>query len=418
MADPRSRAAGLAEVASLVRSYGGIRQALASGSLTLEQEVLLRSEIVDILIQQNDQRGQYDYIPDAIQHLETILRRLPRDSPERARHLSTLSYVKMSEHVATNARHALDEAVSYGRQARELGVTHNISNNQPDVHIRILKNFGFALSQRYALTLRANDLEEAIACAKEIYDHAPKDSGEYYMNLNNFASRLRLRYALGQNPDDINEALTLITELQSRTAPGSKEHGFAAAQLGTIGADKFKQTKGLQDLDEALGHCKSGLESLPVGHELRIQLLRLITELYGARYKSTNEEGDLKNNAHYSEVLFRAIPPGNNSRGQYLLDYIEVLHKLANRLNSLEQFQRNTRQLKSLLLSMPSNYPERPRCQTVLADFYLSQYDMSRELQDLVKCVSAVREAVLDYNQGAEERLFTEYYSSILALES
>ncbi|OAQ69830.1 heterokaryon incompatibility protein (HET) domain-containing protein [Pochonia chlamydosporia 170] len=393
----------LDEVTRLVGTYGGIREALNSGSLSLEQEVRLRSDIVDLLIKDSDQSGLYDYLQDAIQHLETILRRLPRDSPERAVHLSKMSYVQMSEHVATNSRHALDEAVSNGRQAKELGVTHNLLQSRPDVYINVMKNFGFALSQRYAITLQANDLEEAIACAKEIYDHAPKDSAEYYMNLNNFASRLRMQYSESQNPDDINEAMRLIRELQSRTASGSREHGFAAAQLGVIGADKFKQTKELQDLDEALGYCKAGLDSLPATHELRIQILRVITNLYDSRYKSTSEEGDLRGHVQYSERLLRAIPPGNNARGKYLVEYMRGLHKLAERLKSLEQFRRNIRQLKSLLLDMPSNYPEKPGCHSVLADFYLSQYDLSRDLQDLMACVGAVREAVLDYNEVARE---------------
>ncbi|KAH8590651.1 heterokaryon incompatibility protein-domain-containing protein [Bisporella sp. PMI_857] len=401
--NPQNQADKLTAVLRVVRSCGGVQQTLASGALSLEEEIFLRSQLVDMLIQNYDEVGQYHYIQDAIQHLETILRRVPRDSPDRAKHLDRLSYVRMSEHVASNSRHALDEAVSNGRQAKQLGVTYDLLHHNPSVYFTILTNFGYALSQRYALTLQVTDLEEAIACAKEVYEHAPKDSKEYYMNINNLASRLRLQYRISQNLDDINEALRLIRELQSRTAPGTIEHDVAAGQLGVISADRFNQTKKLQDLDEALGYCRSGLHSLPAGHEARVPSLRQIVHLYSVRYEKTGEEADLKDLACYSEILFRAIPPGNPFQGKYLLDYMSNLQKLADISKSLDNIQSNIRQIELLLPSMPSSYPEKHRCQAVLADFYLSQYNLSQELPDLVTCVDSIHTTVDDYNRMAEE---------------
>lgn len=393
----------IASIVSIAKSHESLRQALASGSLSLEQEVMIRSKMVDLLVQTFDRSGQYHYIPDAVQHLETILRRLPRDSLDRPKHLSTLSYVKMSEHLATHSQYALEEAVLSGRRAKEMAVTIDLLRRDPKVYFDILTNFGYTLAQRYALLQRTEDLEDAIACAREAYENAPKDSTPYYITLNNLASRLRMRYLRSQDADDINEALRLISELRSRTAPGTTEHAMAAVQLGTVGSDKFKRTNKLQDLDEALGYCKSGLGGLPEGHETRVPLLRQIVDLYSARHRQTSEEADLRNLATYSGKLFHDIPPGHAARGQYLLDYMGQLHKLAVTSQTLQHIQRAIRIIRPIMNNMPSKYPEQRRCQGILADLFMDQYSLSHDLQDLVTCVSSIERIVDDYNDDADQ---------------
>ncbi|KAH8654296.1 hypothetical protein BGZ61DRAFT_524257 [Ilyonectria robusta] len=213
---------------------------------------MVRSQVADLLILLHERRAQHHLLSDAMQHLDTILRRLPRDSPDRPKYLSNLSYAKMSEYKMTSSRHALDEAVSYGRQANEMAATIDLFHCDLNVYLDIQNNLGFALALRYALIQDPEDLDGAVACAKETYDNASKDSKSYNFSLNNLASRLRMRYLRDQNPDDINEARRLANELRSRTTAGTTEHAAAAAQLGFINAEKFKQTDKLEDLDEAL----------------------------------------------------------------------------------------------------------------------------------------------------------------------
>jgi tetratricopeptide (TPR) repeat protein len=401
MADkPPTETESTEDIAGIARLHESLRQLLTSKPLPTEQEVMIRSQMVDLFVQ-TLKLGQYRFIPDAVQHLDTILRRLPRDSPERPKHLSSLSYVKMSEHLSTNSQHALDEAVLNGRRAKEMAVSVDLLRRDPTVYFGILTNFGYALSQRYALRQMIEDLEDAIACAREAYDNAPKDSEPYFITLNNLSSRLRMRYLRSQDADDIDEALKLISELQSRTTPGTPEHVMAVAQLGAIGSDKFKRTNRLEDLDEALGYCKSGLDSLPERHETGLPLLKQIVDLYSERFQQNSEEADLKNCANYSGILFHDIPPDHAARGQYLLDYMRQLHKVAVTSQSLGDIQRAIRLIQPIMNDMPSKYPEKVRCRGILGDLLIDQYCLSHNLQDLVTCVSSIERTVNDYNDEA-----------------
>lgn len=391
------------DMASIAELREKLRHSLASSSLTVEQEIRIRSDVVDLLVQTFGQSGQHNYIPDAIQHLETILRRLPRDSLDRPKHLSTLSYVKMSEHLATHSKHALEEAVLNGRRAKEMATAVDLLRRNPDVYFRILTNFGYALAQRYALFQRTEDLEQAIECAREAYENAPKNSEPYYITLNNLASRLRMRYLRSQHADDINEALKLIDELRSNTAPGTPQHIMAAAQLGAIGSDKFKRTNKFEDLDEALGYCTSSLQGLPEGHEARVALLAEISSLYNARYQQTSEETDLRNLATYSGALFYCIPAGHARRGLYLSNYIRELHRLAVTSKSLQDIRSTIQKIMAIMNEMPSKYPEKRRCLDMLADLLIHQYGLSHDLRDFISCVSTITEVAHDYNYEADQ---------------
>lgn len=390
------------DIAGIAKAQDKIRQVLASGRFPTEQEIVIRARIADLLIQAFERSGHHQYIADAVQHIETILRRLPRDSPARPKHLSTLSFVRMSEHLATNSRHALDEAVLNGRRAKELGLNIDLFHRDPDLYFKILTDFGYALAQRYALLQNYEDLESAIECAREAYENAPKDSELYYLTLNNLASRLRLRYIQSQDAGDIDEALRLINELQSRTGPGTPEHIIAATQLGFIVSDKFRRTNKLQDLDEALSYCKSGLDSLPRGHETRVPLLKQIVDLYGARHLKTSEKADLENLVSYSGTLFHSLPSTHTARGSYLLNYISRLYKLAAATQTLQEIQSAIQTIQPIIENIPFKYPEQSRCQAVFADLLMDQYNLSHDLQDLFVCLNLIQRITHDYNDEVD----------------
>lgn len=388
-------------VTGMAFSRESLRQALASGSLSVEQEVAIRSSMVERLLNDFDQSGQYHYIPDAIQQLETILRRLPSDSFDRPKYLGSLSYIKISEYTATNSHRALEDAVLNGRRAKGLSVTTDLVHRNPEIYFGVLINFGYALVQRYKVLQGADDLEDAIICAREGYEKAPKNSAQYSFSLKSLASRLHMRYLRTQDPGDINEALRLINELVSRTCTGTIDRSTAVALLGTFGSEKFKQTNKLEDLDEALRDCESGLGGLPEDHEMKKPLHRLIISLFRERYQRTSKEADLRNLTIYSGMLLRNTPPAHAARGQYLLDYLRLLDQSAAMSQSFQHIRKALRIIQPSMNDMLPKYPEQRQCQGVLADIFMGQYRISKDLQDLVACLSSVEGNIADYDDEA-----------------
>ncbi len=70
-----------------------LAEALAQGMVPPQKEIEKRAELVDMLIQEHEWAAQrsLQHLRDAIEHIEAVLRRPPRNLLERPQHLSWLS---------------------------------------------------------------------------------------------------------------------------------------------------------------------------------------------------------------------------------------------------------------------------------------------------------------------------------------
>ncbi|TPX16881.1 uncharacterized protein E0L32_003443 [Thyridium curvatum] len=379
-----------------------LRQHLASGTIPVDQEVRMRQEAAEFLIQHYNQLQQPQFIHDAIEHLEIILRRIPQDSPDRAKYLNRLSYAKMTEHMITSVQRSLDQAVRYGRQAKEVAEATRLLDRQVSVYFEILSNYGFALSHRYALLQQMEDLNDAIACARTIVDSAPKDSEPYEITLNNLASRLRMRYGRSGHSKDIDEAIALVQKSLSLSAKGTVPYGVALGQLGMITADKFKRTQSLQDLQDAISHCTEAVKALPPTVETRVDLFRQIIQLYDQRYRITKDTADLTELANYSGSLFKAIPGGHAARGQFLLDHCLHLQNHLFTAPTLPLEEKYVSQIQLFVSMMPQDFVEKFKCQSVMVNIFGQRYILTHKLEDLRFLADFTRTVLEEHNSKSE----------------
>ncbi|KAK1579553.1 uncharacterized protein LY79DRAFT_564088, partial [Colletotrichum navitas] len=105
------------------------------------------------------------------------------------------------------------------------------------------------------------DIEEPIACDREILGETTKGSEPYFLALNSLASSLHIRYMKRGGQEDEEETQQLLQELLSSIDPGSKIRNVAIGQLGAVAIARFDKTCSVEDLDEALIHFKMGFES-------------------------------------------------------------------------------------------------------------------------------------------------------------
>jgi hypothetical protein len=249
--------------------------ALAQGTVPPEKEIETRGacEPAYTRVWRGAQRNP-QHLRDAIEYSEAVLWRLPRDSPKRPQHLTRLSYVCMSEYAPSRSRRAIDEAVRCGRLAREEAVATGLPERYLGLYCEILNNVGVALSHRCrdapatpaaaqmeagmredsssGSSSAADDLDEAIECAREVKTRSTRESADYSTTLLNLASRLTRRYSMRGDPADHAEAVELLQELQSLSPPGSVKSGLAIMQLRQMAVNKFIKTDAVEDLGEAL----------------------------------------------------------------------------------------------------------------------------------------------------------------------
>ncbi|CZR66050.1 uncharacterized protein PAC_15951 [Phialocephala subalpina] len=404
-------------------SFANPQSSLAAGSITPEEEIEARSRLADLLILQYD-RGTQRNVQDlrhAIENSEAILRRLPRDSPQRPKHLNRLSYARMSEYTASRSQRAIDEAVRCGRLAKLEAAATGLLEKDVRLYCEILNNVGFALSHRCQhgqtssmsgtgggetegseKSTATADLDEAIDCAREIKTLSLAGSRDYSMALLNLASRLEFRSSSRGHPADHEKAVELLRELQLISTSGSMS-GLATIQLGQMALEKFKKTGALEDLDDGLRHIKDGVHILAEDSELRPQILHLVTTLYSSRHEKTKDVADLRNAVSFSNMTLVAVPVSHGVRAGYLLQHMRLLRDFTKAISSAQEVNEAALTAHKHLLNMPNEYRERHTCHTFYGDVLGRKYILSRKLEDLNDAVGYIINICHEYNDNVKQ---------------
>ena len=389
---------------TLAELQAGFRQDLALGIVPVDSEVKIRALIADALMGEYQRSRRQQDLHDAIDHNETILRRLPPSSPVRPERLSMLSDAFMSEYLVSNSRRALNEAVRYGQLAREEAVVTGLQETEPQRYCNILNSVGYALSHRNGVVESAADLDEAIECAREISSCALRHGMELSTNEVNLVARLRVRYKTCSNPTDHEEATQLITKQLSMSAPGTLAHGGALVHLGEMAAEKFERSDAIEDLDEALNQLKAGLASLPRSYEKRFQLEFRISQLYDSRHKKSSDFADARNAMLYAESAVESAPPSDRVRAPYFTQLMYCLRDVAKTTMSTldvdEVISTGRKRLEAMPIDDPSS---RHKCRCIFSEVLGRRYLLARTVDSLVEAVNFIETLCGEHNSLAKK---------------
>lgn len=412
---------------NLANMQSRVRDMLAQGGVPPEEEIRVRAGLADLLIREYERDAQRNpqHLRDAIEHSEVILRRLHRDSPERPQHLSLLSYAWTSEYVASRSCRVINEAVRCGRLAREEAVATGLPERDLRLYCNILNNVGVALSFRSQnasvipvtaetetgmgndtssdSSRAADDLDEAIECAREVKACVSQESAEYLVTLPNLASRLRQRYSMRGDLTDHTEAVELLQELQLLSPSSSAERALAIMQLAQMAVDKFNKTDALEDLDKALEQVTEAMDQLPQNYEGKPSCLDQISVLYSSRYKKINDVADIRKAVEYSNMALATVPVSHSVRGGYLLNYMRLLRDFTNATISVQDIEEAVSNGHRHLLEMPNEFPKWHSCRMFYGHVLGRKYILSHKLEDLADAILHVKQLCYDYNDKINE---------------
>ncbi|KAJ3939218.1 uncharacterized protein N0V96_010663 [Colletotrichum fioriniae] len=278
-------------------------EALANDRIPLEVEIMLRSTTAEMCIKLGSQLARQPLLEDAIQHRDTIR--------------------------VGGSQQALEESVLHGRQANDGLIGHGVEEGNLDLHLEILTNLGHSLVQRFELKENPPDLEDSIACKREILAKASRNSERYLTALNNLASSLRLRYMCTEEDENEREASDLFRELLSSAAPGTPLHNAAIGQIGATAVMKFRIKKTPEVLDDAIANCKIGLEAHSPVDDGWKPMFSMLVELYTEKFNYTGNPTDLKVLVDASWRHYESIPAGHQNQGDAFLKHIKTLRECA-----------------------------------------------------------------------------------------
>lgn len=304
-------------------------EALANDRIPLEVEIMLRSTTAEMCIKLGSQLARQPLLEDAIQHRDTIR--------------------------VGGSQQALEESVLHGRQANDGLIGHGVEEGNLDLHLEILTNLGHSLVQRFELKENPPDLEDSIACKREILAKASRNSERYLTALNNLASSLRLRYMCTEEDENEREASDLFRELLSSAAPGTPLHNAAIGQIGATAVMKFRIKKTPEVLDDAIANCKIGLEAHSPVDDGWKPMFSMLVELYTEKFNYTGNPTDLKVLVDASWRHYESIPAGHQNQGDAFLKHIKTLRECAFQLQPVHMLEHISEKCHTALESMPAD---------------------------------------------------------------
>ncbi|CAH0050967.1 unnamed protein product [Clonostachys solani] len=378
-------------------------EALANERIPLEVEIITRTVIAVSSIKIGVHLSRQPFLEDAVQHLDALLRRIPQISPDRAFILNKLCEAEYELYCLTGSQKSLDSSVTYGRQANDLSAATGVEESL-DLHVEILTNLGHSLVQRFELKKDPPDLEDSIACKREILPKVRKDSERYLMTVNNLASSLRLRYMCTQDEENEREATDLFRELLSSAEPGTWLHGMAIGQLGASAAMKFRVQKKPEVLDEAIANCNIGLEVNVPGQDGWTEMLSLLVELCTAKFSYTGNLEDMEVLVYNSCRLFDSIPIGHHTKGDQLLTHLKRLRECAFTVKVVDIVKNISDKGRIAVESTPADYLNKARSQFEYSHILGQQYFLSGSLNDLICLVEYGLVVSGDFNESTRAR--------------
>ncbi|OCT46943.1 hypothetical protein CLCR_02228 [Cladophialophora carrionii] len=381
-------------LAQAPRSLTLVRQLIATGTLSPDEEIEAREASAQMAEMLFNASRDPSRLTEATQHYQAIIRLLKTPSQRRAKFLDKLAYLEMTVFDVTKSMNVLDASIAHSKQARDEALPTNTSLLRT-----IYENLGYSVSHRAQLKDDSADLDEAIACGREVLRLSSPANVEHQLSTNNLAARLHARYKMHHRSVDAEEALSLIEEQLQRFPPSSPQHGAALLVRASILHDRYEQTKDIQHLERAIVGFQVGLQTVGETHERAPEILRLLAILHNQKYTETNAIADLAAAVEYSKAKLQLIPRTYQIRPDHvahylthLVEYILVVDSLATVENALEE-------ARTLRDEVPKAHTKRHPTNLSLTGILSQRCLLSHDVRHLREVVAFALDSINAWNE-------------------
>lgn len=329
------------------------------------------------------------YLNGAIDQAEAILRRLPANSPDLPVYLNKLSSMHAAEYKITKSAAALDQAVELGLKAKAEAIAMGFPDHRKDVYLMILNGLGCSQSSRFHFhnLHQQQDLDDAIATARQLISMTSEDSPLYAIALCNLTDRLRHRYKLNRDSADLEEALRHLDELVRVSPPGSTAYANALKQLCAMSYSKFTATGSLEHLDNAIRHGESALKHIlrnRSGEDCE-EFAQTLGGMYGDRYDKKGDLADLRQATSKAEKVMVWTSPRHPDKGSRLWRFLYCAQSLGEKVEDVDEAKALAQTAEKLMAGMPAgDYTKRDACQWLLGDLLTRRYMLTAQIEDLL----------------------------------
>jgi tetratricopeptide (TPR) repeat protein len=203
----------------------------------------------------------------------------------------------------------------------------------------LLGNLAGGLLERYDLTGRIADVDEAIAALDESLSLTPADDANRPSRLNNLGIALRTR-ALRRHEagrEDLDRAVAAFEDALALTPAQAPDAAALHANLGNVLHQRHDVTRHPEDIARAVRELEAALERTPEGSADRPGYLNNLAATLSARAAEPHGAGgDLERAVGAASEAVRLCPPESARRATFLVNLGNTLAERYDRSRALD----------------------------------------------------------------------------------
>ncbi|QHY98253.1 CHAT domain protein [Streptomyces sp. S4.7] len=272
-------------------------------------------------------------------------------------------------------------------------VIRDLPADHPDRAVH-LANLGASLSIRFGRTRDVADLDSAVSATQAAVDAMLASHPDRAKCLSNLAVMLQARFKQAGDVEDLSRAVTIRQEAVQATPV---DHPARAERLGNLGAVlqiRFERAGDVGDLDLAVSAAQAALDATPVDHPDRAGRLSNLGAALQARFERTGDLEDVDAAIDCFQAAVLAASADDGKIVAFLLNLGLALRVRFERTGDVEALGRAVTVSREALQVTPVDHPARATCLSNLGTVLQIRFERIGDLADMEQAIVVGREAV------------------------
>jgi len=375
---------------------GPLREACAAISATRDglptDHVDGHNEAMDLL-----EEAERNYDRPAVDRaiwMLTVAALAARDHPLLAGYLSHLGTAWADRFRLTGRTADLDEAVAKHQEALMLPPV------VPADRSGFRANCSAALLARYEATGKTGDLDQAVALAREAVKLAPEapagdeDRAALSASLDSLAAALMTWFQLSRDQTDLDEAIDAARKAVGATDPEDLGYSIDQTLLANALLERFSRHWDVADLRDAMAAAQAGADAAPARGRVRAVALSALAMAHSNLFKHTADVQDLDRAIAAGKDSVAAAQGDPAGAAICLSNLGGVLTTRYDRIGDTTALDEAVEVHRQAVRSAPDRYVNRPAFLTSLGNTLRSRFLAGGAPADISEAVEVLGEAV------------------------
>jgi tetratricopeptide (TPR) repeat protein len=250
----------------------------------------------------------------------------------------------------------------------------------------ILASLSMYLLKRFELQAKPEDMAEVIRLRREAVRHCPVTQAQRWQYLDNLACILCNSYDSYGRLEDLEEAIELWRDTIGQMPT---DHFWLLHTRSNLAAGlhfRYSELGDKEDLDEAIDLFRRSGSALSPSNPENVSAVETLTACLRTRFEAYHIDADIEECLLLSRSAAETLPTSHMKYDDTVRDLASALLLRGKAKEQLADAEEAARLLQQLMLrDMPDLF--RPRILCVLAQSYLTKFNIGREPQDLLKCL-------------------------------